>query len=178
VDDAEIPGGADISLIAHLNEDGEPALTPFANDVKQVDAGQARIIVRHTAAAPAVEVRAGAKPVFEGLTNPNEAKADLPRRQRRGRGSAGRYRHRWPGRPGPRPRLVRARGGRSADARPGRAPAGPGPPMTVGSSGASRKGRARLLIVAGLVLLIVVGLAAYLSRPEPSVGAADGPRLA
>ena len=42
--------------------------------------------------------------------------------------------------------------------------------MTVGSPGASRKGRAPLLIVAGLVLLIVVGVAAFLSRPEPTVG--------
>ena len=43
--------------------------------------------------------------------------------------------------------------------------------MTVGSPGAPRKGRARLLVVAGLVLLIVVGVAAYRSRPAPSVGA-------
>ncbi|GAA3952268.1 DUF4397 domain-containing protein [Actinoplanes auranticolor] len=78
VDDAEIPGGADISLVAHLSATGEPALTPFANDVKKVAAGQARIIVRHTAAAPAVDVRAGGQPVFEDLTNPKEAKADLP----------------------------------------------------------------------------------------------------
>ena len=42
--------------------------------------------------------------------------------------------------------------------------------MTVGSPDASRKGRAPLLIVAGLVLLIVVGVAAFLSRPEPTVG--------
>jgi hypothetical protein len=78
VDDAEIPGGANISLVAHLSAAGEPSLTPFANDVKKVAAGQARIIVRHTAAAPAVDVRAGGRPVFENLTNPNEAKADLP----------------------------------------------------------------------------------------------------
>jgi sortase (surface protein transpeptidase) len=43
--------------------------------------------------------------------------------------------------------------------------------VTVGSGGASRTGRAPLLIVAGLVLLIVVGVVAYLSRPEPTVGA-------
>ena len=34
--------------------------------------------MRHTAAAPAVDVRAGGKPVFEDLVNPKEAKADLP----------------------------------------------------------------------------------------------------
>ncbi|WP_431974214.1 DUF4397 domain-containing protein [Micromonospora haikouensis] len=77
VDDAEVPGGANISLAAHLDEAGKPRITPFANDTAKLDAGKARLIVRHTAAAPAVDVRAGGKPVFEDLTNPNEAKADV-----------------------------------------------------------------------------------------------------
>jgi hypothetical protein len=77
VNDAAVPGNGNISLVAHLSAQGEPVLTPFANDVSKLDAGQARLIVRHTAAAPAVDVRAGGKPVFEDLTNPNEAKADL-----------------------------------------------------------------------------------------------------
>ncbi|MGV9767085.1 DUF4397 domain-containing protein [Micromonospora tulbaghiae] len=77
VDDAEVPGGANISLAAHLSAAGEPQITPFVNDVSKVGAGKARLIVRHTAAAPAVDVRAGGKPVFEGLTNPKEAKADV-----------------------------------------------------------------------------------------------------
>ena len=78
VNDAAVPGGANISLVAHLTADGKPALTPFANNVKKISAGQARLIVRHTAAAPAVDVRAGGKPVFSDLTNPKEAEADLP----------------------------------------------------------------------------------------------------
>ncbi|MEU5525672.1 DUF4397 domain-containing protein [Micromonospora chersina] len=77
VDDAAVPGGANISLAAHLSADGKPQITPFVNDVSKVDAGKARLIVRHTAAAPAVDVRAGGKPVFENLTNPKEAKADV-----------------------------------------------------------------------------------------------------
>ncbi|KAB1907942.1 DUF4397 domain-containing protein [Micromonospora tulbaghiae] len=77
VDDAAVPGGANISLAAHLSATGEPQITPFVNDVSKVGAGKARLIVRHTAAAPAVDVRAGGKPVFEGLTNPKEAKADV-----------------------------------------------------------------------------------------------------
>ncbi|MDG4817805.1 DUF4397 domain-containing protein [Micromonospora sp. WMMD956] len=77
VDDAEVPGGANISLAAHLDEAGKPKITPFVNDTAKVDAGKARLIVRHTAAAPAVDVRAGGKPVFEDLTNPNESKADV-----------------------------------------------------------------------------------------------------
>ncbi|WP_433317097.1 DUF4397 domain-containing protein [Micromonospora chersina] len=77
VDDAAVPGGANISLAAHLSAEGKPRITPFVNDVSKVDAGKARLIVRHTAAAPAVDVRAGGKPVFENLTNPKEAKADV-----------------------------------------------------------------------------------------------------
>ena len=77
VDNAEVPGGANISLAAHLDAAGKPKITPFVNDVSKVDAGKARLIVRHTAAAPAVDVRAGGTPVFKGLTNPKEAKADV-----------------------------------------------------------------------------------------------------
>jgi hypothetical protein len=75
---AKVPGGANISLVAHLTADGKPTLTPFVNDVSKLAAGKARLTVRHTAAAPAVDVRAGGTPVFKGLTNPKEAKADLP----------------------------------------------------------------------------------------------------
>ncbi|MBO4161662.1 MULTISPECIES: DUF4397 domain-containing protein [Micromonospora] len=77
VDDAKVPGGANISLAAHLSADGKPQITPFVNDTAKLAAGKARLIVRHTAAAPAVDVRAGGKPVFEDLTNPKEAKADV-----------------------------------------------------------------------------------------------------
>ncbi len=77
VDDAAVPGGANISIVAHLDAAGNPKITPFANDVSKVAAGKARLVVRHTAAAPAVDVRAGGTPVFPNLTNPNEAKADI-----------------------------------------------------------------------------------------------------
>src|SRR5690349_2248957 len=32
VDDAAVPGDANISLVAHLDESGKPVLTPFVND--------------------------------------------------------------------------------------------------------------------------------------------------
>ncbi|WP_433130255.1 DUF4397 domain-containing protein [Micromonospora sp. CA-240977] len=77
VDNAAVPGGGNISIAAHLDAAGQPKITPFVNDVSKVDAGKARLIVRHTAAAPAVDVRAGGTPVFKGLTNPKEAKGDV-----------------------------------------------------------------------------------------------------
>jgi hypothetical protein len=76
--DVAVPGGANVTVVAHLDASGKPVLTPYVNDTSKLAAGQARITVRHTAAAPAVDVRAGGKPVFKGLTNPKEAKADLP----------------------------------------------------------------------------------------------------
>ena len=76
-DNVKVPGGANITVVAHLNEDGDPSLTPFVNDVSKIPAGKARITVRHTAAAPAVDVRAGGDPVFTNLSNPDEKSAEV-----------------------------------------------------------------------------------------------------
>ena len=73
-----VPAGANATVVAHLDEDGTPALTPFVNDVSAIPAGQARVTVRHTAAAPAVDVRAGGTVVVAGLANPDEAKLTVP----------------------------------------------------------------------------------------------------
>jgi hypothetical protein len=75
--DVTVPAGANITVVAHLDADGKPVLTPFVNDVDPVAAGKGRLTVRHTAAAPAVDVRADEKVAFADLTNPNEASADL-----------------------------------------------------------------------------------------------------
>ncbi len=77
-DGVEVPAGANATVVAHLQEDGTPVLTPFVNDTSEVAAGEARVTVRHTAAAPAVDVRAGGSPVIEGLTNPNEQTLTVP----------------------------------------------------------------------------------------------------
>ncbi|MFC5233217.1 DUF4397 domain-containing protein [Pseudonocardia zijingensis] len=74
----EVPGGGNVTLVAHLTEDGQPAVTPFANDVSSLPAGQARVVVRHTAAAPAVDVLAGGSPVISGLANPGEKALEVP----------------------------------------------------------------------------------------------------
>ena len=73
-----VPGGANITVVAHLDESGTPILTPFVNDTSAIAAGEARLTVRHTAAAPAVDIRANGDVAFSDLTNPNEASADLP----------------------------------------------------------------------------------------------------
>jgi hypothetical protein len=73
-----LPAGANATVVAHLTADGTPVLTPFVNDVSTVPAGQARVTVRHAAAAPAVDVRADGAVVAPGLTNPNEASLVVP----------------------------------------------------------------------------------------------------
>lgn len=77
-DDVAVPAGANITVVAHLDEGGAAVLTPFVNDTSAIAAGEARLTVRHTAAAPAVDVRAGGEPVFTDLVNPDEVSADLP----------------------------------------------------------------------------------------------------
>ena len=75
--DVAVPAGANVTVVAHLDASGSPKLTPFVNDVSQTAAGQGRLTVRHTAAAPAVDVRANGQVAFANVTNPNEAKTDL-----------------------------------------------------------------------------------------------------
>jgi Domain of unknown function (DUF4397) len=74
----EVPAGGNVTLVAHLTEGGQPTVTPFVNDVSAVPAGQARVVVRHTAAAPAVDVLAGGSPVISGLANPGEGVLVVP----------------------------------------------------------------------------------------------------
>ena len=73
----DLPAGANVSLVAHLTADGTPTLTPFVNPVTDLAAGKARVVVRHTAAAPAVDVLANGAPVFTNVTNPQEKSADV-----------------------------------------------------------------------------------------------------
>jgi hypothetical protein len=73
-----LPAGANATLIAHLTADGTPTLGVFVNDTTPTAAGEGRLVVRHTAAAPAVDVLAGGDAVISDLANPDEASLDLP----------------------------------------------------------------------------------------------------
>ena len=54
------------TAIANLDEAGDPALSLFTNNVTKVASGNARLTVRHTAAAPAVNVWANGAPLIGG----------------------------------------------------------------------------------------------------------------
>jgi len=71
--DATVEGGASYSVVAHLTAAGAPTITPFVNDTTPTKAGEGGIVVRHTAAAPAVDVYAGDTKVISSLENPDSA---------------------------------------------------------------------------------------------------------
>jgi len=76
---ATVTDGLNASIVANLDADGNPALNIFVNDTSTVAAGEARLIVRHTAAAPAVDILlADGTPLFEGVENPQEGQVDVP----------------------------------------------------------------------------------------------------
>jgi hypothetical protein len=57
-----LEGGKNYTLVANLNDSGDPNLKRFTNNVNPTTPGNARLTVRHTADAPAVNVWAnGAK---------------------------------------------------------------------------------------------------------------------
>lgn len=74
---ATVGDDTNASIVAHLDESGNPALTVFVNDTSAVAPGEARLTVRHTAAAPAVDVLADGSALFTNLSNPDEQSGDV-----------------------------------------------------------------------------------------------------
>ncbi|MGI9666255.1 MAG: DUF4397 domain-containing protein [Acidimicrobiia bacterium] len=79
-----LPAEGNFTIIAQYDEAGVPGLGIFQNDVSSIAAGEGRLTVRHAAAAPAVNVRAGEPKsvvfpdVVNTLSNAGEGTADLP----------------------------------------------------------------------------------------------------
>jgi hypothetical protein len=76
-----------VSAVAYLTDSGRladpsgkpaPRLGIFTNDVSSPGAGKARVIVRHLADAPAVDVLAGGNTLIDALANPGSAAAVVP----------------------------------------------------------------------------------------------------
>jgi hypothetical protein len=76
--DVQLPASGNHTVIAHLGAEGTPTLAVFTNDTAQTAAGQGRLTVRHTAAAPAVDVLANGQAAFTNVVNGGEGKTDLP----------------------------------------------------------------------------------------------------
>ena len=76
--DLPLADGGNYTAVAHLTPAGEATATLFTNDISRTAPGQGRLTVRHTAAAPAVDILAGGAPVVKALVNPDEAILNLP----------------------------------------------------------------------------------------------------
>lgn len=76
--DLTLDAGASYTAVAHLDAAGAPTATLFTNDTSAVPAGQGRLTVRHTAAAPAVDVLADGTAVVTNLANPDQQSLVVP----------------------------------------------------------------------------------------------------
>jgi hypothetical protein len=65
-DSYRLKAGRSYTIVAAVRPSGAPALRAFGNDVGPIDAGKARLSVRHTAQAPAVNVWAGSVRLIGG----------------------------------------------------------------------------------------------------------------
>ncbi len=75
--DVTLPSSGNTTILAHLDEDGTPTLSVFDNDDSNVAAGQGRLIVRHTAAAPRVDIKANGNVAFANVPNGAQGAVDL-----------------------------------------------------------------------------------------------------
>ena len=75
----DLVGGKNYTAIAYLEEDGSPTLGLYSNGTKPVAKGSARLLVRHNAAAPAVDVWANGSPLVTDFENGETAKAVVPK---------------------------------------------------------------------------------------------------
>jgi Domain of unknown function (DUF4397) len=76
--DIELASGKNYTAIAYLMEDGTPTLGLFKNNVKPLAKGTARLTIRHTAAAPAVDVWANGRVLLEDVSSGASATMKVP----------------------------------------------------------------------------------------------------
>lgn len=73
-----VPDSGSHSIVAHLDAAGTPVLSTFANNTADTTTGDARLTVRHTAEAPAVDLIVGDQRPIVGATNGQSAELELP----------------------------------------------------------------------------------------------------
>lgn len=75
----QLMAGKNYTAIAYLMEDGSPTLGLFKNNARPVAKGTARVIVRHTAAAPEVDLWANGGILAKDVTNSDTFRAVVPK---------------------------------------------------------------------------------------------------
>lgn len=74
----KLAAGESRSLVVHLGADGKPVLTSYRNDDAPIPAGQGRVVLRNTAAAPAVQMQVDGKPLGGEVRSRGETDVLLP----------------------------------------------------------------------------------------------------
>ena len=70
--------GENWSLVAHLDGKGKPTLTSFRNDDAPIPAGQGRVVLRNTAAAPSVQIVVDGKAIGAAVATGGATAVLLP----------------------------------------------------------------------------------------------------
>ena len=73
-----IPDSGSYSIVAHLDATGVAVLSTFENNAEPTATGEARLTLRHTAEAPAVDLIIGDQRPIVGATNGQSAELELP----------------------------------------------------------------------------------------------------
>lgn len=63
----DLPPGANLSAVVHPDAEGNPTISVFDNAFESPGKNRARAVVRHTAVAPAIDVKVGDETVVQGL---------------------------------------------------------------------------------------------------------------
>ena len=75
--DIDLDEGADATVVAGLTNSGDPTLAVYVNNADPVGAGEARVVLRHQAEAPAVDLLVNGEPVALEVSNGDEASAEV-----------------------------------------------------------------------------------------------------
>ena len=73
----QVTAGENATVVAGLTASGTPVLSAFVNDTSAAGTGKGRLVVRHVADAPAVDVYAGSSKVISGLASGQQQALDV-----------------------------------------------------------------------------------------------------
>ncbi len=74
----DVPASGSHSLVVYLDDAGTAVLNTFANNTDQVTTGEARLTLRHTADAPAIDLIIGDERPIVALVNGQSGEVELP----------------------------------------------------------------------------------------------------
>lgn len=78
IDAFEVPSQGNASVVVHLDSGGDAVITTYFNEAPPLDQGRGRLVVRHVAAAPPIDLTLADETVLTGIDNAQEAAVELP----------------------------------------------------------------------------------------------------